>query len=88
MKILKTEFHKNVLDYRLLKRAGKIALFQFSTSSEPDGYEVYSIYIMRPHIAFGHYFEESEEITGNNQFLSDDSGFFGVKNRLALRYRL
>ena len=40
MKILKTEFLKNGLDYTLLKRTDKIALFQLVLSSDPDGYEV------------------------------------------------
>jgi hypothetical protein len=76
---------KSQIVLTLIKRTDKIALFQFGSSSDPDGYEVYSISIMRPHKAFGHYFEESEVITSNDQFLSDGSGFLGVKNRLAFR---
>jgi hypothetical protein len=76
MKILKTEFRKNGLDYTLLKRTDKIALFQLGPSSDPDGYEVCRIYIMRPHKAFGVYFEESEVITSNDQFYADGSGSF------------
>jgi len=38
MKILKTEFRKNGLDYTLLKRTDKVALFQLGPSSDPDGY--------------------------------------------------
>jgi hypothetical protein len=76
MKLLKTEFRKNGLDYTLIKRTDKIALFQLGPSSDPDGYEVCRIYIMRPHKAFGVYFEESEVITSNDQFLSDGSGSF------------
>ena len=53
MKILKTEFCKNGLDYTLLKRTDKIALFQLGHLPDPDGYEVCRIYIMRPHKAFG-----------------------------------
>jgi hypothetical protein len=76
MKILKTEFRKNGLDYALLKRTDKVALFQLGLSSDPDGYEVCRIYIMRKHKAFGVDFEESEIITNNDQFLSDGSGAF------------
>jgi hypothetical protein len=76
MKILKTAFRKNGLDYTLLKRTDKIALFQLGPSSDPDGYEVCRIYIMRPHKAFGVYFEESEVITSNDQFYADGSGSF------------
>jgi hypothetical protein len=76
MKILKTTFRKNGLDYTLIKRTDKIALFQLGTSSDPDGYEVCRIYIMRLHKAFGVYFEESEVISSNDQFLSDGSGSF------------
>jgi hypothetical protein len=76
MKILKTQFRKNGLDYALLKRTDKIALFQLGPSSYPDGYEVCRIYIMRPHKAFGIDFEESEIITSNDQFLFDGSGSF------------
>ena len=76
MKLLKTEFRKNGLDYTLLKRTDKIALFQLGHLPEPDGYEVCRIYIMRPHKAFGVYFEESEIITSNDQFFTDGSGSF------------
>jgi len=76
MKILKTEFRKNGLDYILLKRTDKIALFQLGHLPDPDGYEVCRIYIMRPHKAFGVDFEESEIITSNDQFLTDGSGAF------------
>jgi hypothetical protein len=76
LKILKTEFRKNGLDYTLLKRTDKIALFQLGHLPEPDGYEVSRIYIMRPHKAFGIDFEESEIISSNDQFLSDGSGSF------------
>ena len=76
MKILKTEFRKNGLDYTLLKRTDKIALFQLGPETAPDGFEVCRIYIMRPHKAFGVDFEESEIISTNDQFLSDGSGAF------------
>ena len=62
MKILKTQFRKNGLDYTLLKRTDKIALFQLGSSLYPDGYEVCRIYIMRPHKAFGVDFEESVQV--------------------------
>ena len=51
MKILKTKFRKNGLDYTLLIRTDKITLFQLGPLSDPDGYEVCRIYIMRPHKA-------------------------------------
>ena len=76
MKILKTQFRKNGLDYTLLKRTDKIALFQLGHLPDPDGYEVCRIYIMRQHRAFGIDFEESEIITSNDQFLTDGSGAF------------
>src|SRR5665647_92058 len=76
MKLLKTEFRKNGLDYTLLKRTDKIALFQLGHLPEPDGYEVCRIYIMRPHKAFGVVFEESEVISTNDQFFADGSGAF------------
>jgi len=76
MKILKTQFRKNGLDYTLLKRNDKIALYQLGHLPDPDGYEVSRIYIMRPHKAFGIDFEESEIITSNDQFLTDGSGAF------------
>ena len=76
MKILKTQFKKNGLDYKLLKRTDKIALFQIGHTSYPDGYEVCRIYIMRPHKAFGVDFAESEVISSNDQFLTDGSGSF------------
>jgi len=76
MKILKTEFRKNGLDYTLLKRNDKVALFQLGLLPDPDGCEVCRIYVMRQHRAFGVDFEESEIITSNDQFLTDGSGAF------------
>jgi hypothetical protein len=76
MKTLKTQFRKNGLDCMLIKRNDKIALFQLGHSSDPDGYEVCRIYIMRKHSAFGVNFEESEIITSNDQFHADGSGTF------------
>ena len=76
MKTLKEHFRKNGLNYTLLKRTDKIALFQLGHLPDPDGYEVCRIYIMRPHKAFGVDFEESEIITSNDQFLTDESGSF------------
>jgi hypothetical protein len=76
MKLLKTEFRKNGLDYTLINRTDKIALFQLGHLPDPDGYEVCRIYIMRPHKAFGIYFEESEVISTNDQFYADGSGAF------------
>jgi hypothetical protein len=76
MKTLKTSFSKNGLDYTLMKRTDKIALFQLGPSIAPDGYEVCRMYIMRPHKAFGVDFEESEIISSNDQFMTDGSGSF------------
>lgn len=76
MKTLKKQFSKNGLDYTLLKRNDKIALFQLGLSTDPDGYEVSRIYIMRKHKAFGVDFEEAEVISTNNQFIADGSGSF------------
>ena len=81
MRTLKTQFRKNGLDYTLLKRTNKIALFQLGPSSLPDGYEVCRIYIMRKHKAFGIDFEESEVITSNDQFYADGSGAFRSLDR-------
>ncbi len=76
MKILKTTFRKNGLDYTLLKRDKKIELFQLGLLSDTVGYEVSRILIMRPHKAFGVDFEEAEIITSNDQFHSDGNGAF------------
>jgi hypothetical protein len=76
MKLLKTEFRKNGLYYTLINRTDKIALFQLGFLPDTDGYEVCRIYIMRPHKAFGVYFEEAEVISTNDQFFSDGSGAF------------
>ena len=78
MKTLKTKFSKNGLYYTLLKRADKIALFQFGTSAEPDGYEVCRIYIMPKHKAFGVDFEESEIISANINFMQMRVVLLGV----------
>jgi hypothetical protein len=67
MKILKTHFSKNGLEYSLMKRNDKVALFQLGSTEYPDGYEVSRIYIE---------FEESEIISSNDQFLFDGSGAF------------
>jgi len=76
MKELKTNFNKNGLDYTLLKRNKKVALFRLGPAKYADGYEVSRIYVMRPHKAFGVYFEESEIISSNEQFIEDGSGSF------------
>lgn len=76
MRILKIHFSKNGLEYTLMKRSDKIALFQLGPTEYPDGYEVCRIYIMRPHKAFGVDFEESGVISTNDQFFKDGSGAF------------
>jgi hypothetical protein len=76
MKELKTHFNKNGLDYTLIKRNAKVALFRLGPESYPDGYEVCRVYKMRPHKAFGVEFEESEVISSNSQFIEDGSGSF------------
>jgi hypothetical protein len=85
MKILKTYFRKNGLEYTLMKRNDKVALFQLGPTEYPDGYEVSRIYNMRPHKAFGLYFEESGIISSNDQFYADGSGSFRDLNN-ALRH--
>lgn len=85
MKRLKTSFNKNGLEYTLIKRTDKIALFRLGSLKYPDGYEVCRIYTMRPHKAFGISFEESEVISSNDQFLFDGSGSFRELYR-ALRH--
>jgi hypothetical protein len=76
MKRLKTSFNKNGLEYTLIKRTEKIALFRLGSSKHPDGYEVCRIYIRKAHKAFGTTFEESEVISSNDKFLADGSGSF------------
>ena len=76
MKILKTHFAKNGLNYTLIKRNDKVALFRLGPAEYPDGYEVCRIYVMRRHKAFGIDFEESEKISSNDQFMTDGSGSF------------
>lgn len=48
MKTLKTTFSKNGLEYTLMKRTDKVALFLLGPVEYPDGYEVCRIYVMRP----------------------------------------
>lgn len=76
IKELKTNFNKNGLEYTLIKRNKKIALFRLGPEKYPDGYEVCRIYVMRPHQAFGIYFGESERISSNDEFIKDGSGSF------------
>jgi hypothetical protein len=87
MKILKTQFRKNGLDYTLLKRTNKITLFQLGLLSDTVGYEVCRIYKMRPHNTFGVDFEESEIITSNDQFHADGSCAF-IKKDNAMKHFL
>jgi len=75
-KRLKSHFNKNGLEYTLLDRNDKVALFQLGPLEAPDGYEVCRIYHMKEHEVFGVLFEESEKISSNDQFLSDGSGSF------------
>src|ERR1035437_7774749 len=76
MKILKTHFSKNGLEYTFMKRNDKVALFQLGPKEYPAGYAVSRISIMSPHKAFGLDFEESEIISSNDQFPFDGSGAF------------
>jgi hypothetical protein len=76
MKILKEHFKKNGLEYTLLDRNDKVAMFVLGLPEFPDGYEVCRIYKMKPHKAFGVEFEESEKISSNDQFMADGSGSF------------
>lgn len=76
IKKLKKQFSKNELEYALIDRNDRVALFQLGPTKYPDGYEVCRIYKMRPHKAFGIDFDESEKISSNDQFLSDGSGSF------------
>ncbi len=76
MKRLKSHFNKNGLDYTLINRNEKVALFQLGPTEYPDGYEVCRIYHMKEHEAFGVVFEESEKISSNDQFITDGSGSF------------
>jgi hypothetical protein len=86
MKRLKPSFHKNGLEYTLIKRTEKVALFRLGSKQYPDGYEVCRIYIMRPHKAFGITFEESEIISSNTQFILDGSGYFRGYHNALMRY--
>jgi hypothetical protein len=80
MKKIQEHFSKNELDYTLLDRNDKVALFLLGLSGCPDGYEVSRIYIMKSHKAFGVEFEETEKISTNDQFIKDGSGSFRDKN--------
>jgi hypothetical protein len=86
MKLLKTHFLKNGLEYTLLKRNKKVALFQLSLEPAPDGYEVCKIYVMKKHEAFGVVFEESEIISSNDQFYKDGSGSFRTLDNALKHY--
>lgn len=76
MKKLKSHFNKNGLEYTLMDRNDKVALFRLGSAISPDGYEVSRIHIMRAHKAFGVDFEESELLPNNDEFFSDGSGSF------------
>ena len=76
MKTIQKHFRKNGLDYTLLKRNDKVALFLLGPAVYPDGFEVSRIYIMKSHKAFGVEFEETEKISTNDQFITDGSGAF------------
>ena len=76
MKTIQKHFRKNGLDYTLLKRNDKVALFLLGPAAYPDGFEVSRIYIMKSHKAFGVEFEETEKISTNDQFITDGSGAF------------
>ena len=69
MNILKNEFIINGLQYTLIKRNDKVALFNVNGNH----FEVSRIYIIKEHKFKGKIFYESEQITPNSKFGFDKS---------------
>jgi hypothetical protein len=70
-------FRKNGLDYKLLDRTDRVALFeQKIPEGGLAGYEVCVIYHNQAGFRFNKIMPESESITGNEQFGYDDSKAF------------
>ena len=86
MKKIQKHFRKNRLDYTLLKRNDKVALFLLGPAEYPDGFEVCRIYRMKSHKSFGVEFEETEKISTNDQFGRDGSGSFRDINNALKHY--
>lgn len=72
MKTLNTTFRKSGIDYRMMKRTDKVALFELSG----DGYEVSRIYANEEYTMHGKIIPAGESISGNNEFGYDGSKAF------------
>ena len=89
MKILETVFRKGGIDYKMIERNTKVALFELSFDKEIVGYEVSRIYQNKERIMAGHLVEAGEGITGNEQFGYDGSkSFFPQDKNRAEKYFL
>ena len=75
MNTLKETFIKNGIDYRLLNRTDRYALFQLTTSdrlgTEIVGYEVCRLRFNKESDRFGKHFPASESLPSNEQFGMD-----------------
>lgn len=81
MKKLSEAFVKNGIDYRILKRSGKVALFEMMIVNEIVGYEVCRVYVNEEHIMAGVTIESGESITCNSEFGTDGSKSFFPKDK-------
>jgi len=88
MEKLKEVFRKNGLDYRLLDRTEKVALFeQKLPTGEMAGYEVCKIHIMKACVMHGKDYPEAEITPSNERFGFDGSkAFFPHNLELAKKY--
>ena len=78
METLKTSFRKNGINYRMIDRTDKVALFELSLETDPRkheiaGYEVARIKIRKANIFHGVSYPDREEIPSDEAFGSEGS---------------
>lgn len=81
MNKLKEIFRKNGLDYQLIMRNDKVALFELLFDGECVGWEVSRIYFQKEIILSDRHFQESEVLPGNEKFGMEGSKAFHMDGR-------
>lgn len=87
MEKLKGSLRKNGVDYKLIQRNQKVALFELTIDNVEVGYEVAKLMIIPNYERFGKHYPERESLPGNELFGNENSkAFFPQDKARALEY--
>jgi hypothetical protein len=81
METLKSSLRKNGIDYRLLNRTGRVALFELRLEDEVCGYEVARIIVAKEGEIMGRQYPEREVMPSDDEFGRDGSKCFFARDR-------